>query len=186
VPPAFSAIKMAGRAAHELARRGEYVILPPRPVAVSRIAATGATATTLGLLLAVSKGYYVRALARDLGVTLGVPAHLSSLRRVASGTFNLDEALPWSAPRADLEQAMHTVERAALRVLPSSRLSEEGLRRARHGQLLELVHFTDASTAELSAWFGPDGVLIAIGRRSADAGFTVERGFSYATSTAST
>jgi tRNA pseudouridine55 synthase len=186
VPPAFSAIKTGGRAAHELARRGHDVLLAPRPVAVSRIAITGATSTTLELLLVVSKGYYVRALARDLGQTLGVPAHLSGLRRTASGTFRLDEALPWSATSADLEQAMQTVAHAAHRVLASSRLSEEGLRRARHGQRLGPIHFGEVAAADLSAWFAPDGALVAIGRRSADGSFTVERGFNYATSTAST
>ena len=179
VPPAFSAIKTGGRTAHELARKGLEVSLSPRPIAVTRIAITGATATSLGLFVVVSKGYYVRALARDLGQTLGVPAHLSSLRRVASGTFHLDEALPWSAPRADLERAMQTVERAAGRVLGSSHLSEEGQQRARHGKRLEQVHFTEACAAELSAWFGPQGELVAVGRRGADGGFTVERGFNY-------
>ena len=186
VPPAFSAIKTAGRPAHELARRGQDVLLAPRPVSVSHIAITGATSTTLGLYLVVSKGYYVRALARDLGHTLEVPAHLSSLRRVASGTFDLGEALPWSASREDLAEAMQSVERAAERVLPSSRLSEEGQRRARHGQPMDEDHFVEAAAAELSAWFGPDGGLVAIGRRGTDGGFTVERGFNYATSTAST
>jgi tRNA pseudouridine55 synthase len=186
VPPAFSAIKLGGHAAHRLARRGEDVVLAPRPVAVKRIAIAGATSATVRLTLVVSKGYYVRALARDLGRTLGVPAHLASLRRVASGTFTLDEALPWSAPRADLERAMQTLEHAARRVLPASRLSEEGARHARHGKAVQERHFTEAATAELSAWFGPSGELVAIGRRAPDGGFAVERGFNYATSIVST
>ena len=185
LPPAFSAIKTGGRAAHELARRGQEVALAPRPVAVSRMEIAETTATTLGLLLVVSKGYYVRALARDLGQTLGVPAHLSSLRRLASGNFTLEEALPWSATCAEFERALFPLERAAARVLPASRLSEDGQRRARHGQPLSETHFTDPPIPTLSAWFGPGGELVAIGRPVDGGGFTVERGF-YATSTAST
>jgi tRNA pseudouridine55 synthase len=186
LPPAFSAIKTAGRPAHELARRGQDVPLAPRPVAVSQLEITGATATTLDLVLVVSKGYYVRALARDLGETLGVPAHLSSLRRVASGSFTLEEALSWSTSCAELEGAMLTLDRAAARVLPASRLSEEGQLRARHGKLLLETHFLDVPVPALSAWFGGGGELVAIGRPREGGGFTVERGFAHATSTAST
>jgi tRNA pseudouridine55 synthase len=186
LPPAFSAIKTAGRPAHELARRGQDVPHAPRPVAVSRIEIIDATATTLDLVLAVSKGYYVRALARDLGQTLGVPAHLSSLRRVASGSFTLEEALSWSTSCAELEGAMLTVDRAAARVLPASRLSEEGQQRAKHGKLLLDTHFLDVPVPALSAWFGGGGELVAIGRPREGGGFAVERGFTHATSTAST
>jgi tRNA pseudouridine55 synthase len=186
VPPAFSAIKTGGRAAYELARRGKEVPLTPRAVSASRIEITDATPTTLALLLVVSKGYYVRSLARDLGQTLGVPAHLSALRRVASGTFTLEEALPWSAACAELELAMQTVERAAARVLPVSRLSEEGERRARHGQLLSDAHFVEPPVPALSAWLAGEGELVAIGRPAESGGFMVERGFGQATSTAAT
>jgi tRNA pseudouridine55 synthase len=186
LPPLFSAIKTGGRAAHELARRGKDVLLAPRPVTVHKLAIIGATPTTIDVFLIVSKGYYVRALARDLGQTLGVPAHLSSLRRMASGTFTLDEAMPWSSSCAELERAMLTVERAAARVLPASRLSEEGQRRAVHGQMLQETHFVEAPVPALSAWFGCGGELVAIGRPAESGGFSVERGFTHATSTAST
>jgi tRNA pseudouridine55 synthase len=186
LPPTFSAIKTNGRAAHELARRGQDVQLAPRPVSASRIEITEASPTTLGLLLVVSKGYYVRALARDLGQTLGVPSHLSSLRRVASGPFTLEESLPWSAARSDLEQAMQTVDCVAARVLPASRLSNEGERRARFGQLLAETHFVEPPVPALSAWFAEGGALVAIGRPAESGGFIVERGFGQTTSTAST
>ncbi|HMI89503.1 MAG TPA: tRNA pseudouridine(55) synthase TruB [Polyangiaceae bacterium] len=186
LPPAFSAIKTGGRAAYELARRGKEVCLLPRPVTVSRLEITAATPATVDLVLVVSKGYYVRALARDLGETLGVPAHLSSLRRVASGAFTLDEALPWSASCAELERAMQAVEHAAARVLPVSRLTEEGQRRAGYGQLLLETHFVEPPVPAVSAWFGQSGELVAIGRPAESGGFTVERGFTHATSTAST
>ena len=156
------------------------------PVTVTRIAITDATSVSLGLSLVVSKGYYVRALARDVGQTLGVPSHLSSLRRLASGTFTLEEAMPLSAQRAELERALLTVEGAAARVLPTSRLSEEGEERARHGKLLEEAHFASPPVPGLSAWFGHTGHLVAIGRPAESGGFAVERGFRYPTSTVST
>ena len=186
LPPVYSAIKTSGRPAHELARRGQEVVLALRPVRVSRLEITETTPATLGLFLAVSKGYYVRALARDLGLTLGVPAHLSSLRRVASGSFTLEEALPWSASPAELERALLGIERAAARVLPASRLSQDGQRRARHGQVLSEADFAEPPVAAPSAWFGPAGHLVAIGRRTESGGFQVERGFDYATSIDST
>jgi tRNA pseudouridine55 synthase len=186
LPPAFSAIKTNGRAAHELARRGKDVPLAPRPVAVSRIAIAEATPESLGLALVVSKGFYVRALARDIGASLGVPSHLSSLRRVASGSFTLGEALPLSATREELERALAPVECAAARVLPASHLSEEGEQRARHGKQLVEAHFVEPPAPEVSAWFGRAGQLVAIGRPATGGGYVVERGFCYPTSTAST
>jgi len=186
LPPAFSAIKTNGRAAHELARQGKEVPLAPRQVAVSRITITDATPECLGLSLVVSKGFYVRSLARDVGQTLGVPSHLASLRRVASGTFTLVEALPLSATRAELERGLESVERAAARVLPASRLSDEGEERARHGKLLFEAHFVEPPAPEISAWFGQGGQLVAIGGPAANGGYAVARGFRYPTSTAST
>src|SRR4051812_34500973 len=97
VPPQFSAIKQGGRSVHKLARRGEEVILEPRAIEVRSLEISATSADSIDLLLLVSKGYYVRALARDLGDALGVPAHLSWLRRTASGAFSLEEALPLDA-----------------------------------------------------------------------------------------
>jgi len=186
LPPAFSAIKIAGQTAYDLARRGKDVVLAPRAVSADTIAIEGASAQTLTLELAVSKGYYVRSFARDLGQSLGVPAHLSALRRTASGTFTLDEALPSSASNVELEGALLSIERAAARVLPCSMLTEEGERRARMGQRLEPEHFTAPPSPGISVWLAPRGHLVAIGRREEAGTWRVERGFSYATSIAST
>jgi tRNA pseudouridine55 synthase len=186
IPPAFSAIKTGGRTAYELARRGEVVDLAARPITVFRIDVTGASATSVDLDLLVAKGFYVRALARDLGLTLGVPSHLSALRRIASGSFTLEDALPWSASCEELAAALISVERAAQRVLPSSVLSEAGVTRARHGKLLEAEHFAAPPSAAISAWFAPTGELVALGKSVETGGFRVERGFSYVISMSST
>ncbi len=186
MPPAFSAIKQGGRSVHKLARRGEEVILEPRAVEVKSLEIMETTADSLGLSLVVSKGYYVRALARDLGETLGVPAHLSSLRRTASGAFSLEEALPLEASPEDLQRALQPVARVAARVLAVAELSGEGVRFARHGKALTAQHFSIAPASGISAWFGPDGELIAIGRASGEGTFAVQRGFSHSTSSAVT
>jgi tRNA pseudouridine55 synthase len=200
VPPAFSAIKQNGRAVYQRARRGEPVKLAARAVHVLDLEVTGASADSLGLALSVSKGFYVRALARDLGETLQVPAHLSSLRRVSSGPFTLEEALPNDATREALLGGVEPLARVVARVLPVCRLSAEGRERARRGQTLGPEHFVLPPVDRLSAWLDSAGELVAIGRRedarrfdsgreSGSAGadcFAVERGFSYSTSTAAT
>ncbi|MCL2825536.1 MAG: tRNA pseudouridine(55) synthase TruB, partial [Polyangiaceae bacterium] len=95
VPPAYSAIKRDGVVAYQRARRGEQVELPSRDVQVFGLDVVGVSTSPpeLRIELHVSKGYYVRSLARDLGTALGIPSHLVSLRRLSSGEFGLDGAV---------------------------------------------------------------------------------------------
>jgi tRNA pseudouridine55 synthase len=93
-PPAFSAVKIAGQRAHRLARRGEDVELPPRPMTVLSVTDPGAgdgPEPWVEATLEVSKGTYIRSLALLLGQRLGVPAHLAGLRRLACGEASLDD-----------------------------------------------------------------------------------------------
>ncbi|HEY4156960.1 MAG TPA: hypothetical protein VGM29_02640, partial [Polyangiaceae bacterium] len=132
--------------------------------------------TQITIEMVVSRGYYVRALARDLGAALGVPAHLAALRRLASGPFELDDAAPWPLPAPI---PLMSVVEAARRALPSRVLTSDGDRRARLGQPLEVNSFeTDAAeAAELTAWLSPNGELVALGK-AMDAGeWRVVRGF---------
>ncbi|MGH3721904.1 MAG: tRNA pseudouridine(55) synthase TruB [Pseudonocardiaceae bacterium] len=96
VPSAVSAVKIDGRRAYTLARAGEQVLLTARPVVVSRFELLelrrGEAVTDLDVLVQCSGGTYVRALARDLGATLGVGGHLTALRRTQVGPFGLDVA----------------------------------------------------------------------------------------------
>src|SRR4051812_19613517 len=84
VPPAVSAIKVDGRRSYALARAGKAPELAEREVQVEQLILISRAEHELVVEVEASKGYYVRALARDLGATLGVPAHLSALRRLAS------------------------------------------------------------------------------------------------------
>jgi tRNA pseudouridine55 synthase len=184
VPPVVSAIKLHGHRAHALSRRGTPPDLAARPVRVESLTLVASEAHTLTLELTVSKGYYVRALARDLSHALGIPAHLSGLRRLVSGDFTLAEACTWPpVPPVSLLPL-----RALLpRLLPVVRLSSLGVQRARRGQLLQHDDFLEdpeqVSTppggvhpTTVWAWTNSDGLPIALGRRDAD-GFRVRRGF---------
>jgi tRNA pseudouridine55 synthase len=95
-PPAFSAIKVDGRVAHRAARSGSALALEPRAVTVTsaELVRIDADARTWDVVLHVSKGTYVRALARDVGLACETVAHLSALRRTVSGMLTLDDALP--------------------------------------------------------------------------------------------
>jgi tRNA pseudouridine55 synthase len=182
IPPAFSAIQTGGRRAYERARRGQLVELAPRSVQVRRIDVLATTPGSVTLSLTVSKGYYVRALARDLGAALGVPAHLCALRRTRSGSFALAEAVPPSAPATELLRALVPLAVAAARVLPVASLTREGIAHAVHGRPLEASCFASAAPTGRAAWLGPDGSLVAIGSPHPAKGFAVERGFRQDTS----
>ena len=92
VPPVISAIKVEGRSLMRRARAGERVEPGPRPVVCHALRWLGARGADLHLEVHCAKGYYVRALARDLGQALGTRAHLAALRRLRSGPFGVDQA----------------------------------------------------------------------------------------------
>ncbi len=174
VPPLVSAISIDGRRGHELARAGKSVELDPRPVRVEELVVRSRGERHLELELGVSKGYYVRSLARDLGRSLGVPAHLSALRRTASGSFSLDFAQPWPATTPP---ALLGLREVAERALPVTRLNADGARRARLGQLLSNDDAqSSAGVGDPSVWLSPEGEPLAIGCRT-ESGFRVLRGF---------
>ena len=181
VPPAHSAIKQGGVASYRKARRGEVVELAERGVEVKALDVTGARAEPpeLDLRLEVSKGYYVRSLARDLGQALGVPAHLTALRRVRSGPYDLARALAWDTDAAQLRAALLPLGEVARDHLQSADLTEEGARRALHGQRLSDSDFREPPGEGTSAWYLSGGRLAAVGER-ADGRPTILRAFLHA------
>jgi tRNA pseudouridine55 synthase len=94
-PPDFSAIKRGGVVAHRAARAGSALVLEPRPVTVFEAALLDVVDDPAAwtVRLRVSKGTYIRALARDLGRSLGTAAHLGALRRVSSGSIGVEDAV---------------------------------------------------------------------------------------------
>jgi len=196
VPPAVSALRVGGERAHAIARRGEVPDLPPREVAVRRLEITGAGLEPepwLGVRVEVAKGYYVRALARDLAAGLGTVGHLVSLRRTRSGAFTLADAAPLDAASdgereadralhrerqgARLRAALVPLATAASRALPVSVLDADGVRAARFGQPVALAHLRDPHAAP-SAWLDEGGGLVAIGQAAEGGPGKVLRGFS--------
>jgi tRNA pseudouridine55 synthase len=91
-PPIYSALKVKGRRAYDLARKGQEVALKPRTVQVYGIQRLDYTWPLLTLRIDCGRGTYVRSLARDLGEALNVGGHLSALRRTRVGPFNLSSA----------------------------------------------------------------------------------------------
>ncbi len=174
LPPVFSAIHAKGARAHELARRGETVELAERPVRVIELRATATGDRSIDLRLVVSKGYYVRALARDLAERLGTVGHLTALRRVRSGAFAIADAVRL----AELSKATPLVPLAiaAARVLPTATLTEPGVGHARAGRKVPLEDLSTTGAQGEHAWLAPDGALVAIGRVEDGAGRVV-RGF---------
>lgn len=94
VPPAYSALKVAGRRAHALARAGVLPELAPRAVTIHRLELVEAGAEAATFDVDCSKGTYVRSLARDMAHALGTLGHVAALRRTAAGPFTLAQARP--------------------------------------------------------------------------------------------
>jgi tRNA pseudouridine55 synthase len=95
VPPAFSAVKVSGERAYDLARGGEDVVLAPRTITIERFNLLGiADADHAEFEISCGKGTYIRALARDLGRVLGCHGHVSQLRRIEVGPFGEDAMVP--------------------------------------------------------------------------------------------
>jgi tRNA pseudouridine55 synthase len=92
VPPAFSALKLQGKRAHELARKGEEVRLEARPVRIDAVRMIAYEWPLLDVEIDCGKGTYIRSIARDLGAALGCGAHLTALRRTRVGSFTLEDA----------------------------------------------------------------------------------------------
>jgi tRNA pseudouridine55 synthase len=163
VPSAVSAIKINGQRAYQRVRAGENVELPARRVTISRLAVLairrdGPDLVDVDVDVTCSSGTYIRAVARDAGLALGVGGHLTALRRTAVGGFTLDEA----ATLATLEQRAPDVvnlplDAAADRFFPRRDATPDEARTLSHGGPLDA-----AGIAGPYAVFGTDGGLIAI------------------------
>ncbi|MDQ3144558.1 MAG: tRNA pseudouridine(55) synthase TruB, partial [Pseudomonadota bacterium] len=93
VPPAYSALKVDGKRAYDLARAGELVELKARSVAIHALGIVGTDECSATLCATVSKGTYIRSLARDIAIALGTVGHVTMLRRTKAGPFTLEQAI---------------------------------------------------------------------------------------------
>ncbi len=144
-PPAYSAVKIAGRRAYALARAGKQPEIEPRTVTINRLEVVewdGADpAQPIAILdVGCSAGTYVRALARDLGAAVGSAAYLGALVRTASGPFRLEEARMLDEVRAaaasgSLDSLLLPVD-AGLEELPAIRLDSDEVTAISRGQFV--------------------------------------------------
>ncbi|SEM92511.1 tRNA pseudouridine synthase B [Sphingomonas gellani] len=153
MPPAFSALKVDGRRAYDLARAGEEVVLASRAVTVHALsveAASGEPLPEATLRAHVSKGTYIRSLARDIALALDTVGHVTHLRRVKAGPFDLDQAI--SLDKWDEAAKARTLEhlllplRAGLDDIPALPLTPDQAGALRQGRVLVGMQAADGAT----------------------------------------
>ncbi|WP_372840219.1 tRNA pseudouridine(55) synthase TruB [Phaeovulum sp.] len=165
VPPQYSAVKVDGERAYDLARAGETMELASRPLWVESLEVIARPdADTLELEMVCGKGGYVRAIARDLGEALGCFGHVLTLRRVWSGPFDAADGLSMEeierlARTPELEARLLPLE-LGLTDLPELKATAEGAVRLRNGNPGAVV--TAAEYGE-PAWASFQGKAIAAG-----------------------
>jgi tRNA pseudouridine55 synthase len=162
VPPAYSALKRAGRPLYEYARAGEPVARAPRSVTIHELVLRRFDGDRLDVTVRCSKGTYVRALAEDLGRALGCGAHLAGLRRTAVGRFSITDAIGLAALEAlgsdARDQRLQPVD-ALVKHLPAMPVAAPAAARFRRGQT---VTAAPSATGRFRV-YGADGAFIGVG-----------------------
>ncbi len=140
VPPAYSALKIDGKPAYERARAGEEVTMKTRAVTIASLELTDFTGTDATFVASVSKGTYIRSLARDIARALKSCGHVTMLRRTRAGPFGLNSAksldfLESAAKARTIDGAVMPLE-TALDDIPALPVTPDQARLLRHGQML--------------------------------------------------
>lgn len=173
IPPQFSAIKIAGERAYDLARDGETVEIPSREVEIFRLTLLGVGENEAHFEVECGKGTYVRSLARDFGRDLGCYGHISNLRRTFVAPFGEDKMVPL-ADLVALEEIEDRDERLAaldaylidtaeaLSSLPHLPVTEEQAHRIKMGNPI-ILRGNSAPVEEPEAYATVRGKLVAIG-----------------------
>jgi len=171
IPPSYSAVKVGGVRSYKLARRGEAVPLAPRMVTVFDARLLGWSEKDFRIAISCSKGFYIRALSRDLGARLCVPMTLASLRRLQVGDFGIDRAVTLDDLR-ELASAGRERERMisipdALSRMPKWTTPPEAVAGVRNGRLAgswlsEYIASESSNTALLIT--GQGSPLAIVGR----------------------
>lgn len=175
VPPMYSALSQNGVRLYELARRGEEVERPPRPVTIYRLELVDfdEQAQELEIDVLCSKGTYIRTLADDLGRALGCGAAMSALRRTDAAGFSLEDCVTLDdlsalAQRGALSQCVIPLERA-LGAYPDLCVTQAQAVRFANGGALDAgrLRFTQQQCG-LHRVFSPDGQFLGLGELPAD------------------
>ena len=146
-PPAYSAILIDGKRAYDLARAGQDVEMKTRAVTIHALRLEAMADGAATLVAHVSKGTYIRSLARDIALALGTVGHVSMLRRLRAGPFGLDQAISLDkleeiAKGASLENVILPLE-AGLVDIPALNLDPEAARAVRQGRVLSGLPLND-------------------------------------------
>jgi tRNA pseudouridine55 synthase len=175
VPPVYSALKIDGKAAYARVRAGEEVELKPRRVTIHELRLISASGNEASLLTTVSKGTYIRSLARDIARALNTVGHVTILRRTRAGPFTLETAisLDFLAEAAKARRLIGAVLplEAALDDIPALPITPGQAQLLRFGQ--RLSGFPEQPGLQLAT---EDGRPVALVEATAD-GLTVVRGF---------
>jgi tRNA pseudouridine55 synthase len=175
VPPTYSALKIEGKPAYARARAGEQVELQSRKVTIIDLRAVEATTGSLTLSATVSKGTYIRSLARDIANALGTVGHVTYLRRTRAGPFGIQQAisLDFLEEAAKARRLTETVLplTAALDDIPALPVTPDQAQLLRHGQ--RLAGFPAKPGLSLAML---ESTPVALVEASAD-GLKVVRGF---------
>ncbi|MDA8325551.1 MAG: tRNA pseudouridine(55) synthase TruB [Nitrospiraceae bacterium] len=159
VPPMYSALKVSGTPLYRLARQGVQVAREEREVEISELELLGYTPPFAKLLIACSKGTYIRALADDIGLAAGSFAHITGLRRLAIGPFDVrDSASPEDFDEAK-PAAFFTIDQALGFFLEELSIGGEDLRRASNGAPFR-TNLPIAGSVRIK---DPEGKLLGIG-----------------------
>ncbi len=171
VPPMYSALKHAGQPLYKLARQGIEIERKARPIEIFSLDLVQHVGDQLALDIRCSKGTYIRSLAITLGEILGCGAHLSALRRLEAGPFDIGKASPLRLfqvedyATADYDELLIPMD-VALTGLPSVALEPAGVLRFRQGQP---VHCPDCkSGAATVRVYEGQGLFLGIGALSED------------------
>ena len=163
VPPAFSAIKVNGERAYDIARDGETVVLAARPITINSLVLVSTTDDEAVLEAQCGKGTYVRAIARDLGRALGCFGHVTSLRRTRVSPFSEVDSCQLPELEEGPEAALSLLRpvEAGLLEIPCVVVDRDGAARLRRGQSL-LLRGRDAPMGGV-AYAACGGVPVAFG-----------------------
>jgi tRNA pseudouridine55 synthase len=166
-PPKFSAIKIDGERAYDLARAGEEVELRPRTVTVYALRLLSVAPDTAEMEMECGKGTYVRAVARDMGRIMECYGHISALRRTAVGSFTEENTIPLDEfekimQTSPPDQVLLPVE-TVLDDIPALAMTEAEVGRIRQGQSIRFISRQDIDRFSVAGVDDMTPVILAIG-----------------------
>lgn len=161
LPPMYSAVKQNGKKLYDIARQGGEVERKPRPVHIVSLDVTDWDLPDFSLQVTCGSGTYIRSLAYDIGEALNVGAHLSGLRRLQSGQFTIDRAVPLDEflTSETSPQDYFVAAKDALSNYSQIELTSDNIENIRHGRSIEN---TDDTLQNLVMAYDTDEQLVAV------------------------